>query len=131
MKSIDVMRDYLDAYFKGDLDVITSFLAEDFKIVQSEGMPYAGEWVGKKGFTQLIDKFYSYWADAKIEITNIIGDPEGDNFAVTMNMTAKSVRSGRPFATSICEVWTVKDGKLAMVRPYYWDTKLMSEIAFG
>jgi ketosteroid isomerase-like protein len=131
MKNDEVLKSYLDAFFKGDLEGATSFLADDFKVIESEGMPYSGEWIGKAGFSKLIETVYGCWSDMKVELTEIIGGPNSDSFAVLMNMEGKSSRNGRPFSTSLCEIWSVRDSKLTLVKPYYWDTKLMSELAAG
>jgi ketosteroid isomerase-like protein len=129
--NIDIMRDFLDSFFKGDLDAASTFLADDFKVVESEGMPYAGEWLGRDGFRRLVEAVNACWADMKIALTDIIGDPDGSTFAVLMNMDGKSARNGRSFSTSLCELWSVRNGKITLVRPFYWDTKLMSGLSSG
>jgi ketosteroid isomerase-like protein len=131
MENSDILKSYLDAFLAGDLAMATSFLADDFKVIESEGMPYGGEWIGRDGFSRLLEAIYGCWSDMKVELIEIIGGPDSDSFAVVMNMEGKSIRNGRDFSTSLCEIWNVRKGKLALVKPFYWDTKLMSELASG
>jgi ketosteroid isomerase-like protein len=129
VRNIDIINDYLDAFLAGDIDRVMTFLADDFTVIESEGMPYSGKWVGKDGFMQLLNAVYACWTDMKVDLVEVIGAPDAENFAVLATMDGKSLSNGRSFSTSLCEIWTVKDGKLSLVRPYYWDTKLMSELA--
>jgi steroid delta-isomerase-like uncharacterized protein len=129
VRNIDIINDYLDAFLAGDIDRVMTFLADDFTVIESEGMPYSGKWVGKDGFMQLLNAVYTCWTDMKVDLVEVIGAPDAENFAVLATMDGKSLSNGRSFSTSLCEIWTVKDGKLSLVRPYYWDTKLMSELA--
>jgi ketosteroid isomerase-like protein len=131
VRNIDVINGYLDAFMVGDIDRALTFLTDDFTVIESEGMPYSGKWVGKDGFLQLLNAVYGCWSDMKAELVEVIGAPDAENFAVLATMEGKSVSNGRSFSTSLCEIWTVKDGKLSLVRPFYWDTKLMSELAAG
>lgn len=131
MRNIDILTNYLDAFLAGDLGRVATFLADDFTVIESDGMPYSGKWIGKDGFFQMLEVVYSFWSDMKVELTDIIGAPDSNTFALVMTMEGKSVSNGRAFSTSLCELWSVKDGKLSLVRPFYWDTKLMSELADG
>jgi len=131
VRNIDIITNYIEAFLAGDLERVMTFLADDFTVIESDGMPYRGTWRGKDGFVQLLNAVNGYWSDMKVELTEIIGAPDAKSFAVVATMDGKSVSNGRSFSTSLCEIWNIKDGKLSFVRPFYWDTKLMSELAGG
>lgn len=104
------------------------YFHKDFTVVEADGLPYAGTYRGAEGFLHLIGKVTQHWSDLEIETLQVIGAPDGDVFAIEMSMKGVSSTSGKSFSTSVCEIWTVKDGRIFSIRPYYWDTRLMAEL---
>ena len=44
-------------------------------------------------------------------------------------MTGSGRTTGTPFEVPIAEVWTFLDGKIIEVVPYYFDTKMLADVA--
>lgn len=128
MNNLAVIQEYLRLAKLGEREAGTALFHKDFTVVEADGLPYAGTYHGAEGFLKLIGKVLAQWSDIAIETLQIIGAPEGEVFAIEMAMKGVSATSGKPFSTTVCELWTVKDGMIYSIRPYYWDTKAVAEL---
>lgn len=128
MTNLAVIEEYLRLAKLGDRERGTALFHPDFTVVEADGLPYAGTYRGAEGFLELIGKVMAQWADLAIETLQIIGAPEGEVFAIEMAMEGVSTTSGKAFSTKVCELWTLKDGMILSIRPFYWDTKAMAEL---
>lgn len=129
MNNLAVIQEYLRLAKLGERKQGTALFHKDFSVVEAEGLPYAGTYHGGEGFLSLIGKVMAQWSELEIETLQMIGAPEGEAFAIEMSMKGVSTKSGKPFSTRVCEIWTVKDGMIFSIRPYYWDTKALADIA--
>lgn len=82
---------------------------------------------GHAGFTDFMKGFASAFPDGKITVTNQVasGDQVANEFRFTGTHTGTLVTpqgevppTGRTLDATICEVWTIKSGKLASLRNY-------------
>lgn len=129
MNNLAVIQDYLRLARQGEREQGTALhFHQDFTVVEADGLPYAGTYHGADGFLRLIGKVTTQWTNMELETLHIIGAPDDETFAIEMAMKGVSSTSGKAFSTSVCEVWTIKNGKIFSIRPYYWDTKYMAEL---
>lgn len=130
MNNWTIIENYLQLAKLGRREEGTAlYFHEDFTVVEADTLPYAGTYRGAKGFMQLIGKVMGEWSNLEIETLQVVGAPDGDVFAIEMSMKGASTKSGRPFSTTVCELWTIKDHKIFAIKPYYWDTKKMVDLA--
>lgn len=128
MKNIDVVKSFIEYAQSDNKDATNQLCHEDFHVLESEGLPYGGCWKGAEGFWQLIDFVYGAWDMPEIETLQIIGSDDAETFAIEMSMSGIGAKTGTKFDTTVCELWTVKDKKVYSIKPYYWDTKLLSKV---
>lgn len=112
----------------GDLENAKALLHPDFVLTEAEGLPYGGKWFGFDGLLRLLGKMTETWADLAIETRSIIGEPDGSEFGLLMQIMGKSSATGKSFTTTAFEHWVVHDGKIAAISPHYWDTKALSTL---
>lgn len=129
MNNLAVIQEYLRLARLGLRKEGTALFHKDFTVVEANGLPYAGTYHGGEGFLNLIGKVTAQWSDLEIDTLQMIGAPDGEVFAIEMAMKGTSSTTGKPFSTTVCEIWTVKDGMIFSIRPYYWDTKAIAAIA--
>lgn len=127
-KSADVVEIYYQSLFKTrDFKTISEIITADAIYYQAEGLPYGGtytgfnEWItmftnASTYFDLQIEKEPTYFTDASKEIIVI---------HFTIKCTAK--KSGNVLSMPISEEFTVKNGKIISIRPFYFDTKKFSE----
>lgn len=129
MNNLAVIQEYLRLAKLGQRKEGTALFHKEFTVIEANGLPYAGIYRGGEGFLNLIGKVTAQWSDLEIETLQMIGAPDGEVFAIEMAMKGTSYTTGKPFSTTVCELWTVKDGMIFSIRPYYWDTKALADIA--
>lgn len=103
--------------------LLDEYLDPDAVVVETESLPYAGLWHGRKGFDDLCAKVLDSFKDFMVSPEEIID--AGDYVIALCACSGKNKKTGKAFRTSIAEIWKFKDGKVIQVRPFYLDTHAM------
>ena len=103
-----------------DWDAVAERLHPDIVIHEAESLPFGGEWKGKDALQRLSVAMYGTWAEAKVDIHEIIGGEE--YAAVILSLTMTSRKTGRTFTQTLSEVGRFEDGLLREHRIHYFDT---------
>ena len=103
-----------------DLTRVHSLLDPSFVIHYDVSLPFGGSYDGVEGFFTVLTKLVASMTDLKTEQLNFMEDANGEQYTLIINLTANSRASGRPIATQVSEVWTVRDGKAVEARIWYW-----------
>lgn len=119
---------FLDAVGTGDFDTIGTMITEDFVCHEAEGLPYGGDYHGLDGWKRLTGRIVATWAGLRLEPIEMLGETE-DSIVVRFRLAGRSRRTGTPFDTTVMELWRFRDGRLAEIWPYYWDTAALAQIA--
>jgi hypothetical protein len=109
----------------GDWDGVAALLADDFVISEAAGLPYAGTWHGKDALRQVYMLVMGTWRDPKVDIHAVT---VGDGHAVgllTLAVTAPD--TGERHSFPIAEMFRIDSGKIAEIRPYYFDTAAVAK----
>jgi ketosteroid isomerase-like protein len=122
------LQRFYAAVLAGDQATQRSLIHPDFVLYEADGLPYAGEYHGADGWISAFAKIASTWVDIGFEQKLLIGEPDGEEFAWFMGLSGRAAKTGKPFKTTVFELWSVRDGKIFSIRPHYWDTKMMAEL---
>jgi len=100
---------------------IMDMLHPEIRIPVAESLPYGGEHVGHEGFMKMGEGFAETWdiIDGGAGGYADIGDGRVLAF---YNPTFQSRATGRSVSFQMVEILTVRDGKIAELVPYYFDT---------
>ncbi|WP_189338351.1 nuclear transport factor 2 family protein [Sphingobium sp. SCG-1] len=104
----------------GDWHAVGEMLTEDFRIVEAEGLPYGGEYLGKTALQDLYTKVFAFWEDASLDRHDMAISEH--NAIVMLTMHATSRHTGERLAMPMCEVLHVRGDKFSGITPYYYDT---------
>ncbi len=114
----------IDSFFAaiaaGDIAAMEALLHSDFVITESEALPYGGVYRGVAGWRDLLAKIGKTWTRLKPTVTVFVG--ESSPFAIMMDITLTSVATGKTLSTKVFELYSVQDGKIIDIKPFYWDT---------
>ena len=92
------------------LEAVAERLHPEIVIYEAESLPFGGEWKGKDALQRLSAAMYGTWAEAKVEIHEIIG---GETYAaVILSLTMTSKKTQRTFTQTLSEVGKFEDGLL-------------------
>lgn len=120
-------QQFVDCLLKFDVAGCEAVMHPEFTVLEAEGLPYAGKYIGKPAWWQLFAAIGATWTGFQIELLGIIGEANGTEFAAYAHLTGKSAKTGKPFDTTVFERWQFKDGLLYEIRPHYWDTKALAD----
>ncbi|GAY07247.1 nuclear transport factor 2 family protein [Pseudonocardia sp. N23] len=113
-----VVKEFVDAFIRGDLDDALSRLADDAIVDEADGMDFSGRFTGPAGFAKLIEKM-SAGVEARIDSNELI---DGGHVIVSrLEMTFTSTGSGRSLPTRVTEIYTVRDGRIVGLDSFYKD----------
>lgn len=118
-------QDFLDicapALRAGDFGAIAPLLHPDFVVHEAPSLPYAGDFHGVEGWRDLSRAVVGAWEDFRFDIVEHHGSP-ARTMIVRFRISGRSRRTGKAFDTTVLEMWRFRDGLLAEITPYYWDT---------
>lgn len=119
---------FFEAANKGDMETCTQLFSDDLVWTDIGSTRFAGRYEGKACVLEnLIGPLFSQLeAGIFSTIKNVIC--EGDQVVVQSVGSAKT-REGVPYENEYCQIFTVRDGKIAEVVEYC-DTALVNEV-FG
>ena len=101
-------------------DKLAPFFAPDVVLHQAEALPYGGIWRGHRGMEQFFLAMSDTWEAFEMTDQELLST---DGTAVVLtHVHARSRATGRELNFPILQTVRVVDGRIAEVRPFYWDT---------
>ena len=108
----------------GDFSVIAETLHPDCVLHQPASLPYGGEWKGPDGFKSWMEAFGEEWASLEVKDPQFF--PSGEDVIFSRShVYAVSKRTGEKIDWPLLQFFRVRDGKIAELRPFHWDTARM------
>ncbi|GLS98834.1 hypothetical protein GCM10007897_02120 [Sphingobium jiangsuense] len=105
---------------EGRWDEVEAQMTDDFRIIEADSLPYAGEYKGKGALRELYTKVFAFWDDASLETSDIcIAE---NTVIVLLTIHATSRHNGQRLAMPLCEVFHLRGDKFCGITPYYFDT---------
>ncbi|MEV6394599.1 nuclear transport factor 2 family protein [Streptomyces sp. NPDC051907] len=106
-------------------DALAPFFAPDVVLHQAAALPYGGTWRGHEG----LERFFVAMSEAWESF--VMADQEflaaGATAVVLTQVRAVARATGRELGFPILQTITVTDGRIAEVRPFYWDTAAIAD----
>ena len=130
----ELARTIYDRFNRNDLAGVLELATEDWAgVAHHVGMSFAG----KDGFMQFLQGFKGAFPDCAVTITNqvLAGDQivneiswVGSNTGPLQTPTGALPPTGRSVHSVACEVWRIKDGKLAEIHNYQDGTAILAQL---
>lgn len=125
----DIVREFMKAAGKGDVEALVALLHPEFQIVEADGLPYGGTRHGAEGLIGLVREVFATWVDCGVEVRKIVADD--DCVFVLAEMSGRGRADPEPFRMPLVEVYRFKDGRIVEIRPFYFDTQRLHDAHFG
>lgn len=109
-----------------DLDTFVSRCTEDVRLLEAPSMPVAGEYRGRDQVRQLLAGMLEVFDTSRMHPVRLVAD---DEFVAAMLVF--HVPPPIDYEVVITEWWQVRDGQIAELRPFYWDTQELNEKLAG
>ena len=122
--NLALVQKFYGAIFKGDWGGVEQCVSEDIVVYEAQGLPYGGEYHGIQALQELFAQVVSYWDDLNIEIKGVTA---GDGYVVgVLQFSGSSKGTGQKISMPIAEISEFQNGRIASIKPVYWDTKTLS-----
>ncbi|MFC8831510.1 nuclear transport factor 2 family protein [Streptomyces sp. NPDC057137] len=118
---------YLAAGGPGEasFDVLAPFFSPDVVLRQAEALPYGGIWRGHEGMERFFLAMAGVWESFDMAGQEFLAT--GETSVVLTQVHARARATGRELAFPILQTITITDGRIAEVRPFYWDTGAVAD----
>jgi ketosteroid isomerase-like protein len=115
-------RDYLAAGGPGtaNFDILAPYFSPDVVLHQARALPYGGVWRGHRGMDRFFLAMSRTWSEFEMVEQEYLCTTETAVVLTRVNARARS--TGRTVSFPILQTLRVVDGRIAEVRPFYWDT---------
>ena len=115
-EDLETVRRAYDAFARGDIETLSTFLAPDIEWRTTQDVPFLGTYAGLDEFLRGMDE----WTGAFEEITTQIEEmiDAGENVIVYHRMRGRGRDSGVEVDLAIYQVVAVRDGKLTRMHDY-------------
>ena len=100
--------------------MLAPFFAPDVVLHQADALPYGGTWRGHAGMERFFVEMSRTW-----EVFDMVEQEflaTGETAVVLTQVRARARASGRELTFPILQTVAFKDGRIAEVHPFYWDT---------
>jgi ketosteroid isomerase-like protein len=114
--------EYLAAGGPGEasFDLLAPFFAPDVVLHQAASMPYGGTWRGHDGMERFFIAMSETWEAFDLVDQEFLAT--GETAVVLTQVHARARATGRELDFPILQTIRIEDGRIAEVRPFYWDT---------
>ena len=127
-------REVYGRFSRNDYEGVLELVTDD---IEATIIPFGQTFKGKEGFLQFMHGFKDAFPDMEIKIDNqVVGDDQVVNeISTTVQHTGPLQTpagvvppTGKTVSFTVCEVWGIRDGKVASLRNYQDAASLMRQL---
>ncbi|MDE8650990.1 nuclear transport factor 2 family protein [Novosphingobium album (ex Liu et al. 2023)] len=119
--NLAVLERFTGAVMAGDGETVKALCAPGFALHEGSGLSFAGTYGGGEGFMAFFAIFVDALAIERLETVRIYQTDDPDFIVAEMELRATVRETGKPFESSLLERWRFQDGKVAEIKPHYFN----------
>jgi len=119
--NLAVQERFVAAVFAGDADTLRELAAPDFVLLEGSGLPFEPSYSGAEGFLRFLTAFAATFDIEVLAPVRSFASEDPDVIAFEFELKATDRATGKRFETSLIEVWTFREGKVAALKPHYFN----------
>ncbi|MFI9290230.1 nuclear transport factor 2 family protein [Streptomyces gardneri] len=104
---------------------LAPYFAPDVVLHQAAALPYGGTWRGHAGLERFFLAMSRVWESFDMTEQEFLAT--GATAVVLTRVRGRARATGRELTFPILQTITVRDGRIAEVRPFYWDTAAIAD----
>lgn len=129
-QNVQLVSDIYDGFIlRGSVDTLFASMDPDVTINEAASLPFGGTYRGIAGAQQLFGRMFETWEDMKIVKEKLFDG--GEQVVAHLRLTGRSRATGKPVDMQILELWTIREGKVVSLVPYYFDAGEVGRICQG
>lgn len=127
-KNVEIIKNVLANARFGKLHLIEHLFADDFVLHNAPGLPFGGDYVGWDGYVAQCEKLDTFWSSAVHSEREYV--PVGDDKVFIHFWIDRAIaHNGQHVKMPIVAIWNFRDGKVTEIRPFFFDTKQIADLA--
>jgi ketosteroid isomerase-like protein len=109
------------AAIRNDVRTIIELMDPDIELIEAESLPNAGVHRGIEAVQRALAPVFEMFDLTHLKLERVVVDGE---YGIGLLELPFRDRPGQ--TCPISEVWQVRNGRIIKVRPYYWDTAIVT-----
>lgn len=126
MSKIDIAKQFYEFSSSENKEKFDALLHPDFRVIESDNMPYAGTYKGADGFREIVSIVFGYFETLNVE--PVVYTEGTDHVIALVNVEGVGKRRGEAFKSDLLEVFRFEGEKIIEIRPYYWNQDLIANL---
>jgi ketosteroid isomerase-like protein len=119
-ENVKVVSDIYDGFIlHGSIDNLLNSLHPEVVVTEAASLPFGGTFKGIAGVQDLFGQMFPTWDDLKIGVEKLFDG--GDQVVAILRLTARAKATGTPVDMQLAELWTLREGKVVALKPFYYD----------
>jgi uncharacterized protein len=110
-----------------DFSAMAAEVHPDITVHSAPSLPYGGEWRGVERLRAFVAAFADAWSELDVEDVQVL-DGGDELVMVALTMKATSRATGKQMSMPLTQTVRLRDGLIAEIRPFYWDTDEVSRV---
>ncbi|MFC3982695.1 nuclear transport factor 2 family protein [Streptosporangium jomthongense] len=111
---------------KADFGELAECLDPEVVMYQADSLPYGGTWRGPSGIEQFMAAMSEAWQSLEFLEQKYVVD--GGSVVVWNRGILRARATGRALETSVMQLMTIKNGRIAEIHPFYLDTSAVLHV---
>jgi uncharacterized protein len=125
--NVQIVSDIYDGFIvHGSLATLLEHLDAGSTITEAPSLPFAGVYRGRAEIEGLFGHMFETWEDMRIAKEKLFDG--GDQVVAILRLTGRSRATGKAIDMQVSELWTLREGKVVSLTPFYWDTGEVARI---
>jgi ketosteroid isomerase-like protein len=126
-RNIEIVTTMAKNGILGHWDIVKQYVSDDMVMHVPAGLPYGGDYRGWDGYLRCFKEMGTFFAGLKSDAVELASS--GNKVIVMTRMSGQIAKNGKPISFPITTVWTLSDGKVVDILPFYYDTKSIADLA--
>jgi ketosteroid isomerase-like protein len=127
-RNVEIVQTLLKNALSLRFDILGPLIADDFVIYEAEGLPFGGVFRGMEGYIKCMQGIDAFFAGRNLAPPEFV--PVGDDRVIMLTAIDGHIKkNGQPVQMPTMSLWQFKGGKVQTVRPFFFDTKKIADLA--
>ncbi len=128
MNNLEIIKNLYQAFGEGDLDQVFSLLDPQVKWIESDSIPYGGEFIGIEAVNLgVFQKIAAEWSNFQANVEQFID--AGDKIITLGYDSGTYNATGKSMLAETASIWTLKNGKVISFVQYIDTVKVMAAVS--
>jgi uncharacterized protein len=127
--NVEIVKKIYEVGGKGDMAGMMAHLAPNVVVHEANGLPYGGVYHGHAGMGALFQKLVGILDNFRVVPEDFF--VSGSVVVAKIRVLGRARATGQTIDMPVLEMWTLDNGLVTEIRPFYWDTAEFQKAAGG